>query len=111
MNISPMLIILTLVFAEPAFACADGPDTFRVVDVTSNDVLNVRSGPALGFSIIGELPYNAVGVKNIDSVPVNTCDGEANLNRYERSNFWTKISWKKSDNFVFGWVKSMYLSE
>ncbi len=111
MNSLPMLILLTLAFAEPAFACADGPDTFRVVNVESNDVLNVRSGPALGFSIIGELPYNAVGVKNIDSVPINTCNGKTNLNRYERQNFWTKISWEKSDTFIFGWVKSTYLSE
>ena len=104
-------MLLSLAIAHPALSCADGPDAFRVAGVASDDTLNVRSGPGVEFSVVGELPYNAVDVRNLDAVPVNACDGTTGLTRYERDNFWTKILWERSGVAVSGWVKSGFLKE
>lgn len=93
------------------WSCADGPDHYRIHGVASNDSLNVRSGPGLGFSVIGELPYNAEGVQSLDQVPVHLCDGNVPLNSFEKSNRWSKISWSSSERDIFGWVKSRFLRE
>lgn len=106
-----MILLSTLSIGDPASACADGPDTYRVTGVASDDVLNVRSGPGVEFSIVGELRPDAIEVENLDSVPVNACDGGSELNSYERNNRWTKIAWDGADGFVVGWVNSKFLAE
>lgn len=103
--------LMVVIFASPASACADGPDNYRVVGVDSDDVLNVRSGPGRGYSIINSLPYNAQTVANKDQVPVHLCDGNANLNTFEKQNRWTKIVWEGDGRYVSGWVKSRFLAE
>jgi hypothetical protein len=42
--------------------CARAADTFRVVNVTPGDVLNIRAGPDVSFPVLGTLPRNAHGV-------------------------------------------------
>jgi hypothetical protein len=37
--------------------------TFRVIDVATNDVLNIRSGPNAKFSIVSTIPPNARGIR------------------------------------------------
>ena len=110
-RIQSLVAILALCSsAVPAFACADGPDEYSVYGVASNDVLNVRSGPGLGFGIVGKLPHNATGLANLDQVPI-VCDDISQLNAFERKNFWTKINWRGNGRFVVGWVKTRFLSE
>ena len=110
--IAASLIFLTACTSgTPASACADGPDHYRVVNVESNDTLNVRSGPALGYSVVNTIPHNAVKVQNKDQVPVNACDQNAELNEFEKKNRWTKIVWEGEGRYVFGWVKSSFLAE
>jgi len=102
--------MLSAAGANAVHACADGPDTWRVKGVASNDVLNVRSGPGLGFGVIGTLPHNATNLENLDRVPI-MCSSAEHLNSFERKNFWTKIVWKEEGKFVVGWVKSRFLTE
>lgn len=104
------LLLLMMIVAPQAHACADGPDTYSVRDVASSDTLNVRSGPGLKFGVVGTLPFNATGLNNLDQVPI-FCSDPSGLNEFERKNFWTKISWKSGDKFVVGWVKSRFLTE
>lgn len=103
----PSILISTAI----ASACADGPDAYRVAGVVDGDVLNVRSGPGTGFSVVGELHSDAEDLQNRDQVPVNLCDSPENLTAFERQNIWTKIVWESDGRFVVGWVKSRFLSE
>ena len=107
------VVIALLLGSQPtlSFACADGPDAYRVTGVAASDVLNVRSGPGTGFSIVGELPPNATGVRNLDRVPTNLCDELAGLTTFERRNIWVKIVWESDGPSVAGWVKARFLRE
>ena len=95
MRLKPLILgaLLAAGLSSPLLACADGPDSYRVVGVAADDVLNVRSGPSLGFSVIGALPHDATGVQNIDLTP------------FEQNNRWTKVVWDETGDYVFGWVK------
>lgn len=55
-----LLLSFTLV-SGAAFAEADGPDSWRVTGVSSNDTLSVRAGPAVSYPRIGRLAHNARG--------------------------------------------------
>lgn len=48
-------MVLAVTFAQAA-------DTFRVVNVPPEDVLNIRAGPDVSFPVVGTLPRNARGV-------------------------------------------------
>ena len=113
MRLKPLILgaLLAAGLSSPLLACADGPDSYRVVGVAADDVLNVRSVPSLGFSVIGALPHDATGVQNIDSVPVHSCDGNVDLTPFEQNNRWTKVVWDETGDYVFGWVKSVFLAE
>jgi SH3-like domain-containing protein len=66
------------------------------VMVESNDVLNIRSGPGVGYSIVGSFEYNASSVMRSGSVmPV----GDAT---------WYQV---QNPSGGTGWVNSYYLSE
>lgn len=103
--------VAILCCAGPVSACSDVGETFRVVGIDRDDVLNVRSGPGFKFSVRDTLPFNAKLVENLDHVPIVTCDGKTSLSRYEKDNQWTKIIWNQQGRYVYGWVKSRYLAE
>lgn len=104
--------ILILSAPGAALACADGPDFYGVRDVAADDVLNVRSGPSLDYSVIATLPPDATGLRNLDRVPVHLCSGNYDtLTDFEKNNLWTKIQWEGEGRYVVGWVKSRFLGE
>lgn len=105
-------IILCLLFAStPAFAEVDGPDFFRVVGVSSDDVLNIRSGPSARHAIIGTIPHNGRRIRNLgcrggmsfqewqDATPE-----ERRRARYRR---WCRIEYRGTR----GWANGGYLAE
>ena len=49
--------------ATPAGAYIFQPDPYAVVNVAADDVLNMRAGPGVQFSVVGTLPYFAEGVQ------------------------------------------------
>ncbi len=49
--------------ATPAELYTFQPDPYAVVDVAADDVLNMRAGPGVQFSVVGTLPYFAEGVQ------------------------------------------------
>lgn len=48
---------------HPATQDQQEPAIYAVVGVASDDVLNVRSEPGVENDVVGELPYNAIGVE------------------------------------------------
>ncbi len=68
---------------------------FRVVDVASNDVLNIRSGPGVDNPVVGEIPFDGTGIRV-------TGDGLV-----VAGGRWVPILYGN----ITGWVNSQYLVE
>ncbi len=77
---------------DVATAAAPGQttQTYRVINVASDDVLNIRSGPGAGLAIVGAIPPNGRGVRIVGS-----CTGQ-----------WCQVDYRGTR----GWVNKMYLS-
>lgn len=67
----------------------------KVVNVRSNDVLNVRSGPSADTSIIGSIPPDGRGVEI------------TGLGKQIGESYWVPIKYKQTT----GWVNRYYLDE
>ena len=72
------LVVLVCFASGNVFATADGPDYYRVVDVTVNNVLNIRASPNTSGIVIGTIPSNADGIANFG------CIGGLTMTEYER---------------------------
>jgi len=73
------------------YDCAHGPDTYRVRNVASWDVLNMRSGPSAKRRKVGAISPQGSGVH---------C-----LGPYKGR--WCKVSWRGQ----VGWVNMRFLGE
>ena len=62
-----LFFILTAIgLAPPAAATTDAwPALYDVINVESDDVLNVRAGPGSSFDVVGTLDHDAVNVEVI----------------------------------------------
>lgn len=61
-----LAISLLMLVASPALATQEAwPATYSVIDVSADDVLNVREGPDATSPIIGTLAHDATGVEVI----------------------------------------------
>lgn len=81
--------LLGLMSAGQPVAAQDGAKTYRVVNVASDDVLNIRSGPSAGHPIVGRIPPYGRGVHILAG-----CDD------------WCPVRY----NGVSGWVNGRYLA-
>jgi uncharacterized protein YraI len=70
---------------------ADAGTTYRIVNVASNDVLNIRSGPNADLAIVGTIPPDGHGVRI-----VGACAGQ-----------WCPIDFHGTR----GWVNKQYLAD
>jgi uncharacterized protein YraI len=70
---------------------ADAATTFRVVNVASDDVLNIRSGPNSSSPIVGSIPPDGRGVRI-----AGTCNGR-----------WCPVDFQG----IRGWVNKQYLAD
>ena len=86
---SAMLISAPL--STPAFAYADGPDYYRVVNVTGGQTLNLRARPGRFSNVVNKIPFNARKLGN----------------RIEFKGQWTRIEYKGQT----GWVHSKFIAE
>ncbi len=101
------LVVLVCFASGPVFATADGPDYYRVVDVTVNNVLNMRASPNTSGAIIGVIPSDADGIANFG------CIGGLTLTEYEvateteraaaRKTRWCKVGYDRTIGWVAGW--------
>lgn len=83
----------------PDTTASKAPETiireYRVVFVEEEDVLNTRSGPGVGFDIVGEIQPGASGVKV-------TGEGKMVID-----SLWVPVEYED----VSGWVNSRFLTE
>jgi hypothetical protein len=97
--------------AATAWAEADGPDFFRVVGVSPDDVLNIREEPSAASHKIGAIPPDGDGIRNLG------CEGGLSFAEWEAASEaereagirrrWCRISFEG----VTGWVAGRYLGE
>lgn len=78
--------------AEPSKPAAD---LFEVVNVASDDVLNVRENPGVGNPIVGTIPPNGTGVEVIGA-----------SQQVEDGGFWLPVRYQG----VTGWAHSYFLA-
>lgn len=113
------LSLIPLFLVANVWACADGPDYFRVVGVASWDTLNIRTGPGAKYTIIGEMPPHARGVENMgEQYPAlcgctlqRRCMTWSQLKNYRKA-IWHLVRW--TDQYgrtVTGWSSGRYLAE
>ncbi len=94
-----------------ALSEASGPDFYRVVDVASDDTLNMRLGPSTEYLVIAELPHTADGVANLG------CTGGLSLEewteasekerRASKDSRWCLVGYDRT----LGWVAARLLGE
>lgn len=108
-NVGALLLALSTVgLYEPAWATSDGPDFFAVRDVASNDVLYVREKPSAGSAKVGQIPYNARGIRNMGCHAF--LKGQEVINSdipLPGTTLWCKVRHERTD----GWVNARFLKE
>lgn len=94
-----------------AAAEADGPDYWAVQGVSVNDVLNLRKGPSVQFSVVGRIPAGYSHLENLGCSPVFTANEWRSFEEKERdvavSLRWCRVRFQDR----IGWVKGTYLQE
>ncbi|MFB9151620.1 hypothetical protein [Roseovarius ramblicola] len=105
------LILAGSVWAGAVLAEADGPDYFRVVDVVSNDVLNIRAAPTARAAKIGAIPPDGDGILNhgcINQMSYAQWQAASPAEREKaRKRVWCEISYRG----IRGWVAGWFLAE
>jgi len=106
------IALMTTIFFSLAFATADGPDYWKVRGVASDDVLWIHPTPNYRSERIGQIPYNATCLKNIE------CTGNISFTEYQRLSPEEKRALKKQSRWCkvkyqnrVGWVNGKYLIE
>ncbi|UUP18195.1 hypothetical protein [Nitratireductor thuwali] len=103
------------VFLAPgndARAEADGPDSWRVVDVAPNDALNARMGPGTDYAVIGQFAHNARALQQVTCVPLVPPGLYFEMSEAERAALpprWCLM--QNADRSIQGWVAQRYLAE
>ncbi len=97
--------------AVKAVSEASGPDFYRVVDVASDDVLNMRLGPSTDHPVIFELPHDADGVANLGCTGGLTLEEWTEASEEERAaskkRRWCLVGYDRT----VGWVAGRFLAE
>ncbi len=110
-----LFMIITFVLNE-VWATADGPDCYRVLNVKKNDSLNIRSKPNASAKILGKIPHNADGIKNLGCAEMP----QALRDMYFSGNYDAKEikDWRKNHHWchiqfqnVKGFVHSNFVGE
>jgi uncharacterized protein len=94
-----------------AFAQAEGPDYFRITGLKKEDRVNVRRAPEKDAKIVGRIPKDTDGIKNLGCKSTLTPKqwakaSEAKKKTDERER-WCQVSFED----VKGWVLGRFLAE
>ena len=94
-----------------AFAQADGPDYFRITGLKKEDRVNVRRGPDAEAKIVGKIPKDTDGIKNLG------CKGGLTQKQWTKASeakkkLAAKERWCQVEHGgVKGWVSGRFLGE
>jgi len=107
LSFAALLGALAWLWPGPAAAIADGPDVYRVVGVSADDVLNLRASPRASGVVLGAIPHDADGIANFG------CIGGLSLAEYEaatdaeraaaRKTRWCKVGYDRTIGWAAGW--------
>ena len=91
LRVMPLLLVflLCLGLGRQSVLAHEGDRTYRVVYVAPDDVLNIRSGPSVGYPIVGRIPPGGRGVRLVG-----------------HCREWCPVSY----NGASGWVNPVYLA-
>ncbi len=112
-TILKQILLLVIILSGLALADADGPDYFKVNGVASNDVLNIRSKADPNAKKVGEIPPEAVCVKNLGCKGGLTMSEFTDLSKDEQAAIlrkrprWCQVEYQG----IKGWVSARYLIE
>ncbi len=106
----PALLLLSW-FATPVWAEADGPDSWRVVDVAATDRLNVRMGPGVEYPILDALPHDARDLQLEICVPTVSRQQFFAMTEAEQAALTDFPRWCAVivDGETLGWVNGRFL--
>jgi heat shock protein HslJ len=106
-----ILPAVLLVSSAPAFAEADGPDFFRISNVSADSALNIRSGPGTAFSVIGRIPADTDGIVNFGCISYLNAAQWAAATEEERAAARIKRFCRVGYDRIIGWSAGQYLKE
>ncbi len=102
-----VILVIAILHPRAAGATADGPDFFRVTELTGDEVLIVRSEPNPDSPKIGELPADTDGIQNLG------CQGGLTFAEWQkasqaereaaRKTRWCRISYGTVKGWAAGW--------
>jgi uncharacterized protein len=106
-----LLFLALMFFAGGAQAQPAEPEYFRITGVKEDDNVNMRRQPNVDSRIVGKIPKDADGIKNLG------CKGFLTPKQFEKASpAWKKASarsgWCEVEyNNVTGWVSRRFLAE
>jgi hypothetical protein len=107
------LILARCIWPSLSPAEADGPDFYRVRDVSPDDVLNMREQPGAKSRKIGEIPADGRCLRNLGCQGGLTIEEYTILSEQEQKRVlrerprWCKVDYQGRT----GWVAGLYLAE
>ncbi len=105
------LAAVLALFPSFALAVADGPDHFRVIRVAPDDVLNIREEPHARARIVGTIPPDGNGIRNLGCEGGLAIDDWMSASEAERAasarRRWCRIEYRG----IEGWSAGFYLGE
>lgn len=107
----PLSVVAFAALTAVAFGQAGGPDYFRITGLKKEDRVNVRRAPNTDAKIVGRIPKDSDGIKNLG------CKGGLTQKQWEkageaRKNAAARERWcQVSFGDVTGWVLGRFLAE
>ena len=114
MKTYPYLItVLLAFFTGQLLAEADGPDFYKVRDVSFNDTLAIRAEPHTDAARLGEIPPDGNCIRNLGCqggltlLEFTTLTQEQQARRLLENPRWCRVKYRG----ITGWVAGRYLAE
>lgn len=105
------LLVTAIAAPGPVAATADGPDTWDVVGVRADDVLNLHTAPSASSRTIAGIPPDAKGLRNRGCTGLPTFQQWSRMSEAERARA-ARARWCKVDfDGKTGWVAGRFLKE
>jgi uncharacterized protein len=107
-----IVLIGLMLFAPAAFAQDGDPDYFRITGVKKDDNINVRRQPNADARIVGKIPKDADGVKNLGCNRGGLSEKQWEKASAARKKEAQRKRWCQVEyNDVKGWVSGRFLAE
>jgi uncharacterized protein len=106
------LVLIGLLLASSGFAQDGEPDYFRITNVKKDDNVNVRRQPNADARIVGKIPKDADGVKNLGCNRGGLTEKQWEKAKEARKKDALRRRWCQVEyDGVKGWVSARFLEE